>query len=96
MSSASDVSWGRSGAAGAVREILLIRVLGLLIGLCMRRRIAGRHSIAVHFAPAVRPDQDEDRIEAMERIRPFFEAAGAVTTRDKRMAARRGSVSPSG
>jgi 1-acyl-sn-glycerol-3-phosphate acyltransferase len=51
--------------------------------------IAGaRHPIAVRFGPAVRPQEGEHRTEVMERVRLFFEASGAVTTPDKRIAAR--------
>jgi 1-acyl-sn-glycerol-3-phosphate acyltransferase len=47
-----------------------------------------RHPIAVRFGPPVRPREGEHRTEVMERIRQFFEASGAVTTPDKRIAAR--------
>jgi 1-acyl-sn-glycerol-3-phosphate acyltransferase len=65
----------------------------------MRRRRGrlrgGRHPIAVHFGPPVRPGDGEHRTDVMERIRLFFEASGAVTTPDKRIAARdRHSASP--
>ncbi|MGH2715925.1 MAG: lysophospholipid acyltransferase family protein [Thermoleophilaceae bacterium] len=63
----------------------------------MRRKrgrfAGGRHPIAVHFGPAVRPSEEKDRIEFMERIRLFFEASGAVTSPDRRVSARRGSAS---
>ena len=36
-----DLSWARSGLAGAVREILLSGVVGPLMDLYTRRRIAG-------------------------------------------------------
>jgi 1-acyl-sn-glycerol-3-phosphate acyltransferase len=52
------------------------------------RFTGGRHPIAVRFGPPVRPRDGEDRIEVMERVRLFFEASGAVTTPDKRIAAR--------
>jgi 1-acyl-sn-glycerol-3-phosphate acyltransferase len=59
----------------------------------MRRtggRIAGaRHPIAIHFGPPVRPRDGEHRVEVMERVRLFFEGSGAVTSPDKRIAARR-------
>jgi 1-acyl-sn-glycerol-3-phosphate acyltransferase len=61
-----------------------------------RGRFAGpRHPIAIHFGPPVHPREGEHRTEVMERVRLFFEAAGAVTTPDKRIAARgRGSAPP--
>jgi 1-acyl-sn-glycerol-3-phosphate acyltransferase len=49
------------------------------------RRGRGRHPIAVHIGPPVRPREGEDRTEVMERVRRFFEASGAVTTPDKRI-----------
>ena len=59
------------------------------------RFAGGRHPIAVRFGPPVRPRDGEHRTEVMERVRLFFEAAGAVTTLDKRIAARsRRSASP--
>jgi hypothetical protein len=56
------------------------------------RFAGGRHSIAVHFGPVVRVGEGDDRIAVMERVRLAFEAAGAVTTPDKRMAARTSSA----
>jgi 1-acyl-sn-glycerol-3-phosphate acyltransferase len=53
------------------------------------RRGRERASIAVHFGAPIRPGADEHRTEVMERVRSFFEASGAVTTPDKRVAARR-------
>ncbi len=47
-----------------------------------------RHPIAIRFGPPVRPREGEHRTEVMERVRLFFEASGAVTTPDKRIAAR--------
>jgi len=47
-----------------------------------------RHQIVVRFGPPVRPGDSEHRVEVMERVRMFFEASGAVTTPDKRIAAR--------
>ncbi len=52
------------------------------------RFAGGRHPIAVRFGPAVRPRDSEHRVEVMERVRVFFEASGAVTTRHRRIAAR--------
>ena len=49
------------------------------------RRADGRHPIAVHFGPPIRPREGEHRTEVMERVRLFFEASGAVTTPDKRV-----------
>lgn len=45
----------------------------------------GRHPIAVHLGPPIRPATGEHRTEVMERVRLFFEASGAVTTPDKRL-----------
>jgi 1-acyl-sn-glycerol-3-phosphate acyltransferase len=54
-----------------------------------RGRFTGpRQPIAVRFGAAVRPGDGEHRTEVMERVRLFFEASGAVTTPDKRIAAR--------
>ena len=54
-----------------------------------RGRFTGaRHPIAVRFGPPVRPREGEHRTEVMEQVRQFFEASGAVTTPDKRIAAR--------
>jgi 1-acyl-sn-glycerol-3-phosphate acyltransferase len=49
----------------------------------------GRHPIAISFGPPVRPRAGEHPIEVMERVRQFFDASGAVTTPDPRIAARR-------
>jgi 1-acyl-sn-glycerol-3-phosphate acyltransferase len=54
----------------------------------MRRAGGRRQPIAVHFGPPIRPREGEHRTEVMERVRLFFEAAGAVTTPDKRVPAR--------
>lgn len=51
-----------------------------------------RHPIAVRFGPPVRPREGEHRTEVMERVREFFAAAGATTTLDKRILARRRSA----
>jgi 1-acyl-sn-glycerol-3-phosphate acyltransferase len=61
-----------------------------------RGRFTGpRHPIAVHFGPPVRPREGEHRTDVMERVRQFFESSGAVTTPDKRVAARsRHAASP--
>jgi 1-acyl-sn-glycerol-3-phosphate acyltransferase len=53
------------------------------------RFAGGRHPIAVCFGPPIRPRDGEHRVEVMERVRMFFEASGAVTTPDRRVAARR-------
>jgi hypothetical protein len=37
-----DKSWARSGAAGGVREVLLLGVLGPLMDLYTRARVVGR------------------------------------------------------
>jgi 1-acyl-sn-glycerol-3-phosphate acyltransferase len=58
------------------------------------RLAGGRHPIVVCFGPPVRPGDSEHRVEVMERVRMLSEASGAVTTPDKRIAARsRSSVS---
>jgi 1-acyl-sn-glycerol-3-phosphate acyltransferase len=49
----------------------------------------GRHRIAIRFGPPVRPRDGEHRVEVMERVRLFFEASGAITSPDTRIAARR-------
>jgi hypothetical protein len=54
----------------------------------MRRARGRRRPIAVHFGSPIRPLAGEHRTEVMERVRLFFEASGAVTTPDKRVAAR--------
>ena len=41
-----DMSWARSGAAGAVRAVVLRGVLGPLIGLYTRPRVLGREHLA--------------------------------------------------
>jgi 1-acyl-sn-glycerol-3-phosphate acyltransferase len=54
-----------------------------------------RRPIAVRFGPPIRPRAGEHRTEVMERVRLFLEESGAVTTPDKRIAARgRRSASP--
>jgi 1-acyl-sn-glycerol-3-phosphate acyltransferase len=50
-------------------------------------RLTGRHPIAVCFGPPVRPKEGEHRVEVMERVRLFFEASGAATTPDRKVAA---------
>ena len=91
----------RSGAAvlAAERGLVIVPVYVSGTHAVMpprRRRIqrrrgrfsGGRHPIAVHFGPPVRPGDAEHRTDVMERIRRFFEASGAETTVDKRIAAR--------
>ncbi len=56
------------------------------------RPLPRRHPIAVRFGPPVRPREGEHRTEVMERVRAFFEAAGAKTTLDRRILARRRST----
>ena len=51
------------------------------------RLTGGRHPIAVCFGPPIRPREGEHRVEVMERVRLFFEASGAVTTPDRKVAA---------
>lgn len=55
-----------------------------------------RHPIAVHFGPPIRPQEGEHRTEVMESVRLFFADAGAVTTPDKRLEARRAASPTSG
>jgi len=50
------------------------------------RRAGRRQPIAVAFGPPIKPLDDEHRTQVMERVRQFFEASGAVTTPDKRVA----------
>lgn len=47
-----------------------------------------RQPIEVRFGPGVKPAADEHRTDVMERVRQFFEDAGADTTPDKRILAR--------
>jgi 1-acyl-sn-glycerol-3-phosphate acyltransferase len=58
----------------------------------MRRRPArplpARQPIGVHFGAAIVTGGGEHRTEVMERVRQFFATCGAVTTPDKRIAAR--------
>ena len=59
------------------------------------RLVGSRRPIAVSFGPPLRPREGEHRVEVMDRVRMFFEASGAVTTPDRRVAARsRRSASP--
>jgi 1-acyl-sn-glycerol-3-phosphate acyltransferase len=54
----------------------------------MRRRPARplprRRPIEIRFGAPIRPDDDEHRSDVMERVRLFFEQAGAETTADER------------
>ena len=43
----------------------------------------------MRFGPPVVPGADEHRTDVMERVRSFYEACGAQTTVDKRIAAQR-------
>lgn len=54
-----------------------------------------RQPIAVRFGAPVRPQDGEHRTDVMERVRLFFDASGAVTTPDPRIAARRSASPPS-
>jgi 1-acyl-sn-glycerol-3-phosphate acyltransferase len=54
-----------------------------------------RQPIAVRFGAPVRPQEGEHRTDVMERVRLFFEASGAETTPDPRIAARRSASPPS-
>jgi 1-acyl-sn-glycerol-3-phosphate acyltransferase len=51
------------------------------------RLTGGRHPIAVCFGPPIHPREGEHRVEVMDRVRLFFEASGAVTTPDRKVAA---------
>jgi 1-acyl-sn-glycerol-3-phosphate acyltransferase len=57
-----------------------------------RRDGRRRPPIGIHFGPPIRPREGEHRTEVMERVRLFLESAGARTTPDKRVAARRESA----
>ena len=46
----------------------------------MRRELPRRHPIELAFGEAIEHDGDEDPAEVMERVRRFYEAAGAPTT----------------
>jgi 1-acyl-sn-glycerol-3-phosphate acyltransferase len=59
----------------------------------MRRRPSRRHPIEIRFGAAIRPDDDEHRSDVMERVRRFFEQAGAETTPAER-APLAGATSP--
>ncbi len=48
-----DLSWARSGVAGAVREVILSAVLGPLIDLYARRRTVGREHLDGLRAPVL-------------------------------------------
>jgi 1-acyl-sn-glycerol-3-phosphate acyltransferase len=48
-----------------------------------------RSPMQIRFGPPVRCGTGEHRTEVMERVRLFYESAGAVTTPDRRLAARR-------
>jgi 1-acyl-sn-glycerol-3-phosphate acyltransferase len=48
-----------------------------------------RQPVVIRVGPPVRPGDGEHPTEVMERVRLFFEASGAVTTPDPRIAARR-------
>jgi 1-acyl-sn-glycerol-3-phosphate acyltransferase len=48
-----DKSWARSGVAGAVRELLLLAVLGPLIDVYTRVRVLGREQLAGLDSPVV-------------------------------------------
>jgi 1-acyl-sn-glycerol-3-phosphate acyltransferase len=48
-----DRPWARSRAAGAVRELLLVGVLGPLIGAYTRERVLGRQHLAAVHSPAL-------------------------------------------
>ena len=54
----------------------------------MRRRpgrpLSRRHPIEIRFGAPIRPDDGEHRTDVMERVRAFFEEAGAETTPAKR------------
>ncbi len=58
----------------------------------MRRDGRRRRPIGIHFGAPIRPREGEHRTEVMDRVRLFLESAGARTTPDKRVAARRESA----
>jgi 1-acyl-sn-glycerol-3-phosphate acyltransferase len=79
----------RSGAAVLAAEhdlpIVPIFVTGTLKVMppgrrWMRRDLRRRHPIAIRFGAPIRHAVDEDRTDVMERLRLFYEAAGAPTT----------------
>ncbi len=59
----------------------------------MRRTPGSRHPIEIRFGAPIRPDDDEHRSDVMERVRRFFEQAGAETTPAER-APLAGATSP--
>lgn len=61
----------------------------------MRRRPGNaRHPIAIRFGPPIQPQGVEHRSEVMERVRAFFEQAGADTTPAEREPVLAGSTAP--
>jgi 1-acyl-sn-glycerol-3-phosphate acyltransferase len=60
----------------------------------MRRSPGSRHPIEIRFGAPIRPDDDERRGEVMERVRAFFEQAGADTTPAERKTELAGSAAP--
>jgi 1-acyl-sn-glycerol-3-phosphate acyltransferase len=46
----------------------------------MRRKPSRRHPIEIRFGAPIQPDSVEHRSDVMERVRRFFEQAGAETT----------------
>lgn len=68
------------------------------VGQRWMRRGPGRRRVAIEirFGAPIRPREDEHRTDVMDRVRRFFAESGAVTTLDKRIAARRRRASPSG
>jgi len=82
----------RSGAAVLAAEhglpLVPIHVSGthevMPVGRYWMRRRPGRplkrHPIEIRFGAPIHPDEDEHRTDVMERVRAFFEHAGADTT----------------
>jgi 1-acyl-sn-glycerol-3-phosphate acyltransferase len=52
------------------------------------RPLPRRHPMQIRFGSPIRCGTGEHRTDVMERVRLFFEQAGAVTTPDRRIAAR--------
>lgn len=94
----------RSGAAVLAAQhdlpLVPIHVSGthevMPVGLYWMQRRPGnaRHPIAIRFGPPIQPQGVEHRSEVMERVRAFFEQAGADTTPAEREPVLAGSTAP--
>lgn len=56
------------------------------------RGLRARHPVEVRFGEPIEVSDSDDSREVMERVRLFFEACGAETTPDRRLAARRAAA----